>query len=107
MYNKIMLMGRLTKIPECKSLTNGNSVTNISIAVERSYKKDGEERKTDFFNCVAYGTTADFINKYFSKGNMIFIDGQIENRTYEKDGKIHYVTEIFIDTVSFTGEKKS
>jgi single-strand DNA-binding protein len=102
MYNKDLKMGRLTKSPELKTTNNGKSVCTFSIAVNRDYQKD----KTDFFNCVAWGQTAEFIARYFEKGSMIFVDGRLENREYEKDGQKRTVTEITVEKASFCGDKK-
>lgn len=106
MLNRIVLMGRLTANPELKSTTTGKSVTSFSIAVERNYYKPGEERKVDFFNVVCWNYTAEFVCRYFAKGNMIALEGKLQSRTYQaNDGSTRYVTEIVADTVSFTGER--
>lgn len=106
MLNRIVLMGRLTANPELKSTTTGKSVTSFSIAVERNYNKSGEERKVDFFNVVCWNYTAEFVCRYFAKGNMIALEGKLQSRTYQaNDGSTRYVTEIVADTVSFTGER--
>ena len=107
MLNRTILMGRLTQTPELKTTTSGNSVTSFSIAVDRSYVKPGEERKADFINCVAWRSTAEFICRYFSKGAMIAIEGQLQTRTYQaKDGSNRTATEVVVDSVSFTGERR-
>ena len=94
MYNKITLMGRITHDLELKSTPSGNSVLSFAVAVERAYQTKGEERKTDFFNCVAWRANADFISRFFSKGRMILIDGELQNRKYtDKNGAERYVTE--------------
>lgn len=101
MLNRIVLMGRLTANPELKSTTTGKSVTSFSIAVERNYNKSGEERKVDFFNVVCWNYTAEFVCRYFAKGNMIALEGKLQSRTYQaNDGSTRYVTEIVADTVS-------
>lgn len=106
MLNRIILMGRLTANPELKSTTTGKSVTSFSIAVERNYNRTGEERKVDFFNIVCWNSTAEFVCRYFAKGNMIALEGKLQSRTYQaNDGSTRYVTEIVADTVSFTGER--
>lgn len=105
MYNKITLMGRITHDLELKSTPSGNSVLSFAVAVERSYQAKGEERKTDFFNCVAWRANADFISRFFSKGRMILIDGELQNRKYtDKNGAERYVTEIIVERAYFTGE---
>ena len=107
MLNRVILMGRITQDLEVKTDTNGTSVLSFSVAVERSYAKQGEERQTDFINCVAWRQQAEFINRYFGKGRMIALEGNLRTRTYDdKNGSKHYVTEVFVDSVSFTGEPK-
>ena len=106
MINRVILLGRITQDLEMKQTPSGNNVLSFNIAVERSYAK-GEERETDFINCVAWNKTAEFIGNYFGKGRMIAIEGQLRTRTYDdKNGSRHYVTEVYVDSVSFTGEKK-
>lgn len=107
MLNRAILMGRLTADPELKTTPQGVSVTSFSIAVDRNYVKQGEERKADFINIVAWRQQAEFICRYFSKGSMIAIEGQIQTRSYQaKDGSNRYVTEVVVDNVSFTGERR-
>lgn len=108
MFNKAILMGRLTKDPELRATPNGVSVCTFSIAVDRQYSSKGEERKTDFFNIVAWRQTAEFISKYFTKGRCVLVEGELQNRSYtDKDGITRYVTEVIASQVSFTGEKKT
>ena len=85
MINNVTLMGRLTADAELKSTTSGKYVTSFSIAVDRDFTQNGE-RQADFINIVAWGKTAEFITKYFSKGDMIAVRGSIQTRQYEKDG---------------------
>lgn len=107
MLNRVILMGRLTTAPELKTTPQGVSVTSFSIAVDRNYVKQGEERKADFFNIVAWRNQAEFICRYFGKGSMIAIEGQLQSRSYQtKEGTNRYVVEVVVDNVSFTGERK-
>lgn len=107
MINRVILMGRITQNLELKQTPSGNNVLSFNIAVERNYAKQGEERETDFITCVAWNQRAEFINNYFSKGRMIAIEGQLRTRTYDdKNGSRHYITEVYVDSVSFTGEAK-
>ena len=107
MLNRIILMGRITHNLELKQTPSGVSVLTFSVAVERGYAKQGEDRQTDFITCVAWQKTAEFISKYFDKGRMIALEGSLRTRTYEdKNGSKHYVTEVYVDSASFTGEKK-
>lgn len=107
MYNKVVIMGRITQAVEVKITPQGVSVTTFSVAVDRSYSGKGQEKQTDFFNCVAWRGTAEFIANYFGKGKMILIEGELQNRTYkDKDGNNKQVTEIIVQNVHFTGEPK-
>lgn len=106
MLNRVILMGRLVADPELKTTQSGLSVTSFRIAVERSYTKAGEERQTDFINIVCWRNTAEFVCKYFPKGSLIALEGQLQTRTYQdKDGTSKYIVEVLADKVSFTGEK--
>lgn len=103
--NKVILMGRVTQDLELKQTQSGISVLSFTLAVEQNFAKQGEERKADFISCVAWKNQAEFISKYFAKGRMIAIEGNLRTRTYEdKNGSKHYVTEVYVDNVSFTGE---
>lgn len=106
MLNRVILMGRLVADPELKTTQSGISVTSFRIAVERSYAKAGEERQTDFINIVCWRNTAEFVCKYFPKGSLIALEGQLQTRSYQdKDGTSKYIVEVLADKVSFTGEK--
>ncbi len=105
-YNRAILMGRLTRDPELKTTTSGINVCSFSIAVDRRYQTKGEERKADFFNIVAWRQQAEFVTRYFKKGNMILVEGELQTRQYtNKDGVNVNVTEIVADQISFTGSK--
>lgn len=107
MLNKVILMGRLTRDPELKSTPQGVSTCSFSIAVDRNFVKQGEERKADFINCVAWRQTAEFIPRYFKKGNMIALEGSIQTRSWDDDGKNRYVTEVIVSQVYFAEGKNS
>lgn len=99
-------MGRLTRDPEARMSQSGTSVTSFSLAVDRGYQRDGE-RQADFINCVAFNHTADFIKKYFVKGQLILVVGSIQTRTWEgQDGRKNYVTEVIVNEAHFTGDKR-
>ncbi len=103
--NNVILMGRITQELELKQTQSGTAVLSFTLAVEQSFAKKGEEKKADFISCVAWKAQAEFISKYFGKGKMIAIVGNLRTRTYEdKNGSKHYVTEVYVDSVSFTGE---
>lgn len=107
MLNKVILMGRITADPELKTTPSGVSVTSFSIAVDRNYVKAGTERQTDFINIVAWRQTAEFVCRYFVKGQLIALDGTLQTRTYQdKNGNNRYVTEVLADSVYFTGDRR-
>lgn len=106
MLNRVILMGRITQDLELRTTSGGQSVLTFTMAVERNFVRQGEERQADFITCVAWRQQAEFINRYFSKGRMIAIEGNLRTRTYDdKNGSRHYVTEVYVDQVSFTGER--
>ena len=106
MLNTVILMGRITAVPELKKTQSGISLVNFSIAVDRAYRS-GSERQTDFINIVAWRQTADFICNYFKKGQMIAIEGSIQTRPYEdKNGNKRTAFEVVANNVSFCGDNK-
>lgn len=105
--NKVILMGRLTKDAEFVQAPQGVAVARFAIAVNRRFAKEGQQQ-ADFINCTAWRQTAEFICKYFKKGNMIAVVGSIQTRSWDgQDGKKQYATEVVADEVYFTGEKKA
>ena len=106
MFNLVVLTGRLTADPELKTTSNGLSVTTFSIAVDRRYRS-GEERQTDFINIVAWRQSAEFITKYFKKGNLIGIEGSIQTRRYQdKNGNNRTAFEVVVNNVQFVESKR-
>lgn len=105
MLNTIQLIGRITKEPELRKTQNGLSVCSFTLAVNRDYKKDGEQ-EADFINCIAWKNQAEFIHSYIHKGNLMSVKGRLQTRTYEdsKGSKIH-VTEVVCESV-YQLEKK-
>ena len=101
--NKVILMGRLTRDPEVRyTQTNNTVVASFSLAVNRRFARQGEERQADFINIVAWRGTAEFISKYFSKGKSIVVVGQLQVRSYTaSDGSKRYLTEVIADEVTF------
>lgn len=107
MFNLVVLTGRLTSDPELKTTQSGVSVVSFCIAVQRQYKS-GEEPITDFINIVAWRHTAEFIGKYFKKGNMIGIEGSIQTRKYtDKDGNNRVAFEILASNIQFVESRKN
>lgn len=106
MLNVAVLTGRLCADPELKQTQSGVSVVTICVAVDRRYKS-GEDRQADFINVTAWRGTADFISKYFRKGDMIGLQGSIQTRKYQdKDGNNRTAFEVLADQVHFVGGKK-
>lgn len=105
MYNRVILMGNLTKDPELSTTPSGVTLCRISIAVNRNTK----ERQTDFFNITCFGQQAEFVSKYFTKGRMIHIEGKIQNNNYtdQQTGKTVYRDQIIADRVDFCGDKRA
>ena len=104
--NKVVLLGRLTKDPETKTTNNDVTITRYTLAVNRPWKKDGEQQ-ADFINCLAFNKTAEFANKYFRKGQQVAIVGRIQTRSWEDDnGNRRYATEVVIEEQHFADSKK-
>ncbi|MBO4578727.1 MAG: single-stranded DNA-binding protein [Clostridiales bacterium] len=100
--NKVLLVGRLTKDPEVKATTSQVKVCNFTIAVDRKFKDNNGNKQADFINCVAWRQTAEFIGKYFTRGQRIGIVGCIQTRTYDdNNGQRHYITEVLAEDVEF------
>lgn len=107
MFNKVIMMGRITHDLELKTTTNGTNVCKFCIAVDRRFQTKGEEKKTDFFNVVAWRQAAEFVTRYFGKGSMIMVEGELQTTPYtDKNGNKSTWYEINAERLSFTGEKK-
>ena len=106
--NKIILMGRLTKDPEVRYTQTSNAmVTSFTLAVNRRFIAQGQERQADFLPIVSWNKTAEFVAKYFKKGQQVAVIGRVETRNYDdKDGKKVYVTEVIAEEVYFADSKK-
>ncbi len=106
--NVVCLLGRLTGDPELKTTPNQVSVTSFSVAVDRAYTPKGQERQTDFINCVAWRGTAEFISRYFHKGQRIALQGSLQMRSYtDRDGNKRTVYEVVVDNAFFAESKNS
>lgn len=106
--NKVIMMGRMVADAELKTTPSGVSACNFRIAVDRNYQKKGEEKKSDFFNCVAWRGVAEFIVKWFPKGRLILVEGELQTRQYtDKNGNPATWYEIQVDNAYFTGEKSN
>ena len=106
MINMVALMGRLTYEPELRKTPSDVSVLRFQVACDRSYQTKGQERQADFIDCVAWRQTAEFISRYFHKGNMIAIEGTIQTSNYtDKNGNNRKQIEVLANNVSFCGSK--
>ncbi len=106
--NKVILMGRLTRDPEVRyTQTNNTMVSSFSIAVNRRFVRQGEERQADFVNIVAWSKLGEFCSKYFKKGQQVGVIGRLQTRTWDDDkGVKHYVTEIVADEAYFADSRR-
>lgn len=106
MINLVIEHGRLAKDPELRYTQSQTPVANFTIAVDRDFKSESGERDADFFNCIAWKGTADFVNKYFHKGDPIIVKGRLQARKYtDRDGNSRVATEIVAEAVYFAGSK--
>ena len=105
--NKVILGGRVASEPEQKQTPSGVSVVTYSMAVGRRFVTEGQERETDFFRVTAWQSTADFIARYFHKGDASCITGRIQNRSWtDQSGQKHYITEIIAEEANFVENKR-
>ena len=104
--NKVILIGRLTKDPELRTISTGNATTSFTIAVNRNFTNQNGEREADFINCVAWRKQAENIAKYCTKGSQVAVEGRIQTRNYDaQDGTKRYVTEVIADNVTFLSSR--
>ena len=101
--NTVAISGRLGRDPELKSTNNGNSVANFSVAVDQGF---GDQKTTSWVRCVAWQKTAEFVTKFFQKGDMIILSGRLQGRTWEQDGVKREVLEVVAEKIDFAGGKK-
>ncbi len=107
MLNVAAIMGRLTAEPELKYTASGLAFCRFTVAVDRNYAKAGTERQADFISCVAWRKTAEFVCKYFIKGQLMAVDGTIQTGSYtDKDGNKRYTTDLLVNNVNFAGHNK-
>ena len=108
MLNNINLLGRLTADPELRKTQSGVSVANFTLAVDRDFADNAGNRETDFVSCVAWRGTADFVCKYFSKGQLAAVNGRLQSRKWtDKDDNSRTAWEVIANSVYFGGNKKS
>ena len=107
MLNHIDIGGRLTRDPELRYTQSQVAVCSFSVAVERDYAPQGQQKETDFFDCVVWRQGAEFVSKYFHKGDMILVGGRMQSRKYTgNDGIERRVWELAVDNTYFGGSKK-
>lgn len=107
MLNVVAIMGRLTADPELKTTPSGVSVCRFTLAVDRNYAKAGTERQTDFISCIAWRGTAEFISKYFVKGQLVAVDGSIQTGSYtDNNGNKRYTFDVVVTNANFTGDRR-
>ena len=105
--NKVILMGRLTRDPEVRYTQTSNTlVATFSLAVNRRFVRQGEERQADFFNIVAWGKQGEFCSKYFKKGQQVGIIGRLQTRTWDDDKGRHYITEVVAEETYFADSRR-
>lgn len=106
--NKVILMGRLTRDPEVRYTQTSNTlVASFSLAVNRRFARQGEERQADFINIVAWNKTGEFVSKYFKKGQQVAVIGRLQTRTWDDEqGQKHYVTEVIAEETYFADTKR-
>ncbi len=108
MLNQSIIVGRLVKDPELRETENGNKVTNITLAVNRSYRNIEGEYETDYIPCVLWKGTAERTSKYCKKGDLLGIKGTLQSRVYDKeDGTRQYIIEVVVDKVTFMSTKNN
>lgn len=105
--NKVILMGRLTKDPELRTTSNGTPVASFSLAVNRRFAAKDSQVQADFFNITAWSKQAEFVNRYFRKGQQVVVIGRLQNRSWEdQEGKKRYATDVVLDETYFADSKK-
>ena len=108
MINRVVLVGRITKDPELRTATSGNSVCSFSLAVDSKMKNSNGERGTCFITCVCFGQTAETVSKFTRKGSLVGVEGTLNQRKYQRqDGSTASVIEVICDSVQFLEAKKS
>ncbi|WP_349402078.1 single-stranded DNA-binding protein [Candidatus Phytoplasma solani] len=107
MINKVILVGRITKDPELKTHNSDTSYVKFTLAVNRFFSNQEENKKTDFINCIVWRKQAENLSRYISKGNLLGIEGSIRVEKWEKDGKTNWTTEVSCSNIHFLESKKS
>jgi single-strand DNA-binding protein len=103
MYNTTILIGRITKALEMKTTTNGVNILSFTVAINKKVK---EKDQVSYISCVAFNKTAEILTTYADKGSLVLVDGELQSRSYEKDGKTVYVTELLVGRVVLLDRKE-
>ncbi len=104
--NRVVLLGRLARDPELRATASGIPVCSFTVACDRRFQRQGEERQADFISCVAWRQQAEFLAKYFAKGHRICLEGSIQTRSWTDDkGEKRYATEVMVDHIEFAQSK--
>jgi len=103
MYNNTVLVGRITKALEMKTTTNGVNVLSFTLAINKKVK---EKDQVSYISCVSFNKTAEILNQYCDKGSLILVDGELQSRSYEKDNRTIYVTEVVVNRVILLDNKQ-
>jgi single-strand DNA-binding protein len=103
MYNNTVLVGRITKALEMKTTTNGVNVLSFTLAINKKVK---EKDQVSYISCVSFNKTAEILSTYADKGSLVLVDGELQSRSYEKDGKTVYVTEVVVNRVVLLDNKQ-
>ncbi|MCA1026318.1 single-stranded DNA-binding protein [Cytobacillus kochii] len=106
MMNQVGIVGRLTKEPDLRLVSDGRSVANITVAVNRQFRNQNGEVETDFIQCTLWHKSAENLVQYCTKGSLISVAGRLQSRSYEKDGKRKYVMEVIVEQVRFLDNRK-
>mgnify|MGYP003093304969 FL=1 len=106
MINHVVVVGRLTRKPELKFTSTGTKYTQFSVATQRNFKNKSGEYEADFINCLMWRTAAENFVKFTDKGSLVGIEGRIQTRSYDKDGKTVYITEVLAEGFSLLETKK-
>ena len=106
MINRVVLVGRITGEPELRRTSTGTAVVSFTLAVDNRFQRDNE-RSADFISCIAWNQTAEFMEKYVHKGDLLGIDGRLQTRNYESNGKKVYVTEVVCESLRLLQSKNS
>jgi len=106
MINRVVLVGRITGDPELRRTSTGTAVVSFTLAVDNRFQRDSE-RSADFISCIAWNQTAEFMEKYVHKGDLLGVDGRLQTRNYESNGKRVYVTEVVCENLRMLQSKNS